>query len=74
MAEAKPEWFVTLALPIEAASSAEAVREFWTYVDTLGPRELPAYVWPRGDELAMKAYVFDERAALDPEEDDVEES
>ena len=66
----RAEWFVSVALPIEAASRAEAVREFWTYVDKLGPRELPAYVWPRGDELAMQAYVLGAETSLDPEEDD----
>ena len=63
-------WFVSLALPIEAASPAEAVREFWTYVDKLGPRELPAYVWPLGDELAMQAFVLGAVTNLDPEEDE----
>jgi hypothetical protein len=63
-------WFVSLALPIEAPSAAEAVREFWTYVDKLGPRELPAFVWPRGNELAMQAYVLGAQTNLDPEEDE----
>ena len=49
---------------------AEAVREFWTYVDKLGPRELPAFVWPRGDELAMQAFVLGAETNLDPEEGD----
>ena len=62
-------WLVSVALPIEASSAAEAVREFWTYVDKLGPRELPAFVWPPGDELAMQAYVLGDEASLDPEED-----
>lgn len=66
----RAEWFVSLALPIEASSPAEAVREFWTYVAKLGPRELPAFVWPRGDELAMHAYVLGAETNLDPEEDD----
>ncbi len=66
----KSEWFVSVALPIEAPSPAEAVREFWTFVDKLGPRELPAFVWPRGDELAMLAYVLGDETNLDPEEDD----
>jgi hypothetical protein len=35
-----------------------------------GPRELPAYVWPRGDELAMQAFVLGAVTNLDPEEDD----
>ena len=34
-------WLVSLDLPIEAASPAEAVRLFWSYVQELGPRELP---------------------------------
>ncbi|MBX6749888.1 MAG: hypothetical protein IRY85_09510 [Micromonosporaceae bacterium] len=63
-------WFVSVAVPIEAATPAEAVREFWTYVDKLGPRELPAYVWPLGDELAMQAFVLGAVTNLDPEEDD----
>lgn len=63
-------WFVSVAVPIEAVSPAEAVREFWTYVDKLGPKELPAYVWPLGDELAMQAFVLGAVTNLDPEEDD----
>jgi hypothetical protein len=66
----RSEWFVSVALPIEASSRAEAVREFWTYVDRLGPRELPAFVWPRGDELAMQAFVLGAEANQDPEEDE----
>jgi hypothetical protein len=64
------EWFVSVALPIEAGTRAEAVREFWSYVDKLGPRELPAFVWPRGDELAMQAYVLGTESNQDPEGDD----
>jgi hypothetical protein len=63
------DWFVSVALPIEATSRAEAVREFWTYVAKLGPRGLPAFVWPQGDELAMQAFVLGEEANLDPEEE-----
>lgn len=63
-------WLVSVDLPIEADSPAEAVRRFWSYVRELGPRELPAFVWPTGDELAMQAYVLGEQANLDPEEDD----
>jgi hypothetical protein len=66
----KSDWLVSVALPIEAASPAEAVRAFWSYVDELGPRELPAFVSPTHDELAMRAYVLGEPANLDPEEDD----
>jgi hypothetical protein len=66
----KADWLVSVALPIEAASPAEAVREFWSYVDQLGPRELPAFVSPAHDELSMRAFVLGEPANLDPEEDD----
>jgi hypothetical protein len=40
----RARWVVSVHLPVEASSSAAAVREFWTYVMELGPRELPAYV------------------------------
>lgn len=63
-------WLVSLDLPIEAASPAEAVRLFWSYVMELGPRELPAFVSPSGDELAMQAFVLGAEANQDPEEDD----
>ena len=63
-------WLVGVELPIEATSPAEAVRQFWTYVMQLGPGELPAFVSPAGDELAMQAYVLGEEANLDPEEED----
>jgi hypothetical protein len=66
----KKEWLVGLYLPIEAVSQAEAVRAFWTYTLQLGPRELPAFVSPLGDELAMQAYVLGDVTNLDPEEDD----
>jgi hypothetical protein len=62
-------WLVSIALPIEASSPAEAVREFWAYVTSLGPEELPAFVSPAADELAMRAYVMDREAVLDPEDD-----
>ena len=65
-----PTWLVSLALPIEAANPADAVRQFWTHVAELGPKELPAYVWPSGDELAMQAFVLGEEANQDPEEDE----
>jgi hypothetical protein len=51
-------WLVSLDLPIEADSRAEAVRIFWSYVQELGPAELPAFVSPSGDELAMQAFVL----------------
>jgi hypothetical protein len=63
------KWLVSVALPIEAESAEEAVREYWRYVTELGPDELPAYVSPAGDELQMTAYVTDGVAPLDPEED-----
>lgn len=63
-------WLVSLDLPIEAATPAEAVRQFWSYVLELGPAELPAFVSPSGDELAMQAFVLGEQANQDPEEDE----
>ncbi|RKN40979.1 hypothetical protein [Micromonospora endolithica] len=63
-------WLVSLDLPIEADSPAEAVRLFWAYVQELGPRELPAFVSPSGDELAMQAFVLGAQANQDPEEED----
>ena len=61
-------WQVTVSLPIEADSPAEAVAGFWSYVGELGPGQLPAYVWPIGDELAMQAYLRGEPTSEDPEE------
>jgi len=66
----KREWLVSLDLPIEADSPAEAVRIFWTYVRQLGPAELPAFVWPAGDEDAMRPYVLGAEHEMDPEEDE----
>jgi len=63
-------WLVSANLPIEAPSAAEATRLFWSYVMELGPRELPAFVSPKGDELAMQSFVLGEEANQDPEEDD----
>lgn len=68
----KKAWFVSVALPIEAATPAEAVRQFWSHVLELGPAELPTYVWPSGDELAMQAFVLGAEANQDPEEEDDE--
>jgi hypothetical protein len=62
-------WLVSLDLPIEAPTAAEAVRQFWSYVEDLGPRELPAFVSPSGNELAMQALVAGEPVNLDPEEE-----
>ena len=66
-------WLVSVALPIEAANPAEAVRQFWSYVRELGPAELPTFVWPSGDELAMQAFVLGVEANQDPEEEDEED-
>ena len=63
-------WLVSLDLPIEADTAADAVREFWVYVRSLGPEELPTFVSPTGDELAMQAMVAGEPVNLDPEEDE----
>jgi hypothetical protein len=63
-------WLVSLDLPIEAATPAEAVRQFWSYALELGPAELPTFVSPSGDELAMQAFVLGEQANQDPEEDE----
>jgi hypothetical protein len=63
-------WLVNLDLPIEASSPAEAVRLFWSYVMELGPRELPVFVSPSGNELAMQAFVLGAEANQDPEEDE----
>jgi hypothetical protein len=66
----KRTWLVSVDLPIEAPSPAEAVRAFWSYVYDLGPHELPAFVAPSDDELAMQAFVLGVEANQDPEEDD----
>jgi hypothetical protein len=63
-------WLVSVDLPIEAETRGEAVRQFWSYLRELGPRELPAFVSPLDDELAMQAYVLGEETTLDPEEDE----
>jgi hypothetical protein len=66
---ANRSWLVGVDLPVEADSPAEAVRRYWSYLHELGPAELPAFVAPVGDELAMQAYLLGEQAPLDPEED-----
>lgn len=65
-------WLVSVDLPIEAETPAEAVRQFWTFVTELGPGQLPAFVAPVGDELAMRAYLLGgaNEVNLDPEEDE----
>ena len=67
---AQRSWLVSVDLPIEAASPAEAVAEFWSYLRELGPEELPAFVSPSGDELSMRVFVAGEPHDLDPEDDD----
>jgi hypothetical protein len=66
-------WLVSVTMPIEAATPAEAVRQYWSHVLEMGPSELPTYVWPLGDELAMQVYVLGEEANQDPEEEDDED-
>jgi hypothetical protein len=61
-------WMVGVDLPIEAESPGEAARQYWSYLRELGPGELPAYVSPADDELAMQAYLLGEATNLDPEE------
>ncbi|HET9519026.1 MAG TPA: hypothetical protein VFO77_14990 [Actinoplanes sp.] len=68
-AAGRRSWLVSVDLPIEAQSPAEAVRQFWSYVSELGPGELPTYVSPSDDELAMQAFVLGEVANQDPEDD-----
>jgi hypothetical protein len=63
-------WLVSVDLPIEAATPADAVAQFWSYLRELGPDELPAFVAPLEDELAMQAYVSGQPHDLDPEDDD----
>ena len=69
MRDRRQRWLVSVDLPIEADSPAEAVQLFWSYVSELGPKELPAFVCPAGDELAMQAYVLGAEVNLDPEEE-----
>lgn len=63
-------WLVSVDLPIEAETPADAVVQFWRYLRELGPDELPTFVAPLHDELAMQAYVAGEQHDLDPEDDD----
>jgi hypothetical protein len=66
---ARRTWLVSVDLPIEAATPADAVREFWAYVRELGPEQLPAFVAPTDDELQLQAYLGGEPHDLDPEDD-----
>ncbi len=67
---ARQEWLVELCIPVEADSPAEAAARFWEHVRELGPAELPAFVSPVGDELALRPYVLGAEVNLDPEEED----
>jgi hypothetical protein len=64
----KRTWLVSIDLPIEAGSPAAAVELFWSYLRELGPDELPVFVSPVEDELAMQAYLGGEPHDLDPED------
>ena len=61
---------MSLDLPIEAGTPAEAAAQFWSYLRELGPEQLPVFVAPVEDELAMRAYLAGEPHDLDPEDDD----
>jgi hypothetical protein len=63
-------YLVSVSMPIEAASESDAAQEFWRYVAELGPNNLPVFVSPVEDELAMQTYVDGEPAGQDPEEDE----
>jgi hypothetical protein len=65
----KQIWLVSVDLPIEADTPAGAVAEFWSYLRELGPEQLPVFVSPVDDELAMRAYLAGEPHDLDPEEE-----
>src|SRR6185369_5269921 len=69
-AGARRSWLVSVDLPIEAATPADAVRQYWSYLRELGPQELPAYVSPTENQLAMQAFVFGDEANQGPEESD----
>lgn len=67
------DYLVSVTIPVEASSPAEAARLYWSYVAELGPAELPAFVAPYGDELDMRAYVLGAVHEMDPEEEEDEE-
>lgn len=69
MARQRQTWLVSVDLPIEADTPAQAAAEFWDYVRELGPDELPVFVAPADDELALQAYVAGKPHDLDPEDD-----
>lgn len=67
--ERRSDWLVSLTIPVEAADRAEAVRQFWSYIRTLGPSELPTFVAPYGSELEGVSFLLGTEHEQDPEED-----
>lgn len=66
--ERRSDWLVTLSMPIEAVDKAEAVRRFWSYIRSLGPKELPTFVAPYGRELEGTSFLLGVEHEQDPEE------
>jgi hypothetical protein len=66
--ERRSDWLVTLSMPIEAVDKAEAVRQFWSYIRSLGPKELPTFVAPYGRELEGTSFLLGVEHEQDPEE------
>ncbi|MQM25069.1 hypothetical protein [Glycomyces albidus] len=66
--ERRRDWLVTLSMPIEAVDKAEAVRQFWSYIRSLGPKELPTFVAPYGREIEGTAFLLGAEHEQDPEE------
>jgi hypothetical protein len=66
--ERRSDWLVTLSMPIEAVDKAEAVRQFWSYIRSLGPKELPTFVSPYGRELEGTSFLLGIEHEQDPEE------
>lgn len=66
--ERRSDWLVTLSMPIEAVDKAEAVRQFWSYIRSLGPKELPTFVSPYGRELEGTSFLLGVEHEQDPEE------
>lgn len=64
----RSDWLVTLSMPIEAVDKAEAVRQFWSYIRSLGPKELPTFVAPYGRELEGTSFLLGVEHEQDPEE------
>jgi hypothetical protein len=66
--ERRSDWMVTLSIPIEAVDKAEAVRQFWSYIRSLGPKQLPTFVSPYGRELEGTSFLLGVEHEQDPEE------